>query len=62
VAGEVITVKYENGKVYKSTFNGIQVRFSLVNFSPRIINEFNEFLAGKAVQYAKENESDRKRG
>lgn len=55
-------MKYENNKSYEVAFNGIQIRFSLVNFSPKIVNDFNEFLAEKAVQYAKENEIKASRG
>jgi hypothetical protein len=41
---------YKNGKQYQGTYGGVAVTFSLVNFSQKTVERFNEALAKEAMK------------
>jgi hypothetical protein len=41
---------YENGKQYQGVYGGIQVTFTLENFTPQVVERFNQFLAKEAME------------
>ncbi len=49
---------YENGKQYQGVYGGIQVTFTLENFTPQVVEKFNEALA-KVVKNRENRERER---
>lgn len=42
---------YKDGEVYKGTFAGIEVTFSLQGFTPQVVENFNQALAKEAIKH-----------
>lgn len=51
VGGE--KMQYQNGKPYKFVVDGIEIEFSVENFTKKTVETFNRTLAGSVIQQDK---------
>jgi hypothetical protein len=52
-------MKYHDGEIYEGQYAGVKIRFSLQNFTPQVVEKFNQMLAKEALKTIENERSDR---